>query len=71
MHLQGPILGLAELFKTPTVHGIYGGLDDHQFEHFVMHVFEQAGYFVEDTSGRFGDGLDLKLFVGPSHARTL
>jgi chromosome partitioning protein len=47
------------------------GLSDHEFEHFVAYVFEQAGYVVEDTAGHRGPGLDLKLYAGSVAPRNL
>jgi chromosome partitioning protein len=69
--LPEPWPDFAGLFAEPSIQRILDKLNDHQFEHFVMYVFEQAGYFVEDTAGRYGEGLDLKLYVGPSDERVL
>ena len=69
--LQEPIPDFADLFAKPTLQRMLDELNSHQFEHFVKYVYEQAGYFVEDTAGRFGEGLDLKLYTGPADARVL
>jgi restriction endonuclease Mrr len=39
-------------------------LSPSEFEQFVAAVFQSAGYFVEDVTRRFGQGLDLKLYTG-------
>jgi cellulose biosynthesis protein BcsQ len=69
--LQGPIPDFAGLYAAPTIQRMLDELTAHQFEHFVKYVFEQAGYFVEDTAGRFGEGLDLKLYTGPADGHVL
>lgn len=62
----------AGLFAEPSLDCMLAPqLTPHQFEHFVKYVFEQAGYFVEDAAGQYGQGIDLRLFTGPAHARTL
>src|SRR5262249_24244656 len=69
--LQGPIPNFAGLFDKPSIQRMLDELTDHQFEHFVKYVLEQAGYDVEDAAGQYGQGLDLKLRTGPAHARVL
>lgn len=59
----------ASFFKVPSIERMLNDLSDHEFEHFVKYVFEQAGYVVEDAAGRYGDGLDLRLYVGPADGR--
>src|SRR5258708_39972296 len=67
--LPGTPPDFAGLFNDPSMERMVNGLSDHEFEHFVGYVFEQAGYTVEDWAGQTGHGLDLKLFTGPSAAR--
>jgi chromosome partitioning protein len=67
--LPGNPPDFAGLFNDPSIERMVNGLSDHEFEHFVGYVFEQAGYTVEDWAGQTGHGLDLKLFTGPSAAR--
>jgi hypothetical protein len=70
--LQEPIPDFAELYAEPSIERMLPpALTLHQFEHFDKYVFEQADYFVEDSAGRFGEGLDLKLYAGPADARVL
>jgi chromosome partitioning protein len=69
--LQGPLPDFAGLFAEPSIERMLKELSDHEFEHFVGYVFEQAGYVVEDTATQYGPGLDLKLYTGPVGARTL
>lgn len=69
--LPGPEPDFVPFFTEPSIEQMLSGLTDHQFEHFVKYVFEQAGYFVEDAAGQYGQGLDLKLYVGPASARAL
>lgn len=67
--LPGPEPDFAPFFNEPSIERMLDDLNDHEFEHFVKYVFEQAGYFVEDAAGRYGDGLDLRLYVGPANER--
>ncbi len=69
--LQGPVPDFAGLYANPSIERMLSELSDHEFEHFVGYVFEQGGYGVEDVASQFGQGLDLKLFTGPTAARTL
>lgn len=69
--LREPHADFAAIFAEPTIQRMLDELSDHEFEHFVGYVFEQAGYFVEDAAGRFGEGLDLRLYVGTASARAL
>ncbi len=62
--LSPPFPDFAGLFNAPSIERMLADLNDHEFEHFVGYVFEQAGYVVEDTAGQRGPGLDLKLYVG-------
>jgi hypothetical protein len=61
----------AGYYDHPNIEQMVTGLSDHEFEHFVKYVFEQAGYFVKDTAGKYGQGLDLKLYTGPSSTPSL
>ncbi|HEX6799756.1 MAG TPA: AAA family ATPase [Ktedonobacterales bacterium] len=62
----------AGLFAEPSIDRMLAPhLTPHQFEHFVKYVFEQAGYFVEDAAGQYGQGIDLRLFTGPLDERVL
>lgn len=52
-----------ELFKTPNVDAMLAMTPD-EFEQFVKHVFEHAGYFVEVVARKkfpYGPGVDLNL----------
>lgn len=70
--LPGPEPDFAGLFAEPSIDRMLAPhLTPHQFEHFVKYVFEWAGYFVEDAAGQYGQGIDLRLFTGPAHARML
>jgi len=69
--LHGPPPDFAGLFAKPSVARIYAELSDHEFEHFVGYVLEQAGYSVEDTAGNYGQGLDLRMTTGLVHRRIL
>lgn len=69
--LQGEPPDFAGLYAEPIIERIVDTLTDHQFEHFVGYVFEQAGYVVEDTAGQYGQGLDLKLYIRMAHAPLL
>jgi chromosome partitioning protein len=62
--LPGSVPDFAGQFTQPSIQRMLDGLSDHEFEHFVAYVFEQAGYVVEDTAGHRGPGLDLKLYTG-------
>jgi chromosome partitioning protein len=67
--LSGNLPDFAEMFNDPSIERMLTDLSDHEFEHFVGYVFEQAGYRVEDWAGQYGHGLDLKLFTGPMAAK--
>jgi hypothetical protein len=69
--LPGPPPDFAGLFNEPSIKRMLDELNDHQFEHFVKYVFEQTGYFVEDVAGKFGQDLDLKLYMGTGPTPTL
>ncbi len=69
--LQGPLPDFAGLFAEPSIERMVKELSDHEFEHFAGHVFEQAGYIVEDTAAQYGPGLDLKLYTARAGERTL
>lgn len=66
--LPGPTPDFSDFFNNPTIERLVNGLTDHEFEHFVKYMFEQAGYLVEDTAGQYGGGLDLKLHTGSAKA---
>jgi len=68
--LPGEPPDFAPLFATPSIGGMLQ-LTDHEFEHFVGYVFEQAGYAVEDAAGQYGQGLDLRLYTKTAHAPVL
>ena len=72
--LQGPLPDFAGQFAEPSIGRMVKGLSDHQFEHFVKYVFEQAGYEVEDTAGQYGQGLvmhsGMQLHISSPAART-
>lgn len=63
--LPGPEPNYAQLFAEPSIQRMLDELSDHEFEHFVKYVFEQAGYFVEDTANHNVSGLDLRVYMGP------
>jgi hypothetical protein len=62
--LSGEPPDFAGLFAEPTIQRMLDELDDHEFEHFVGYIFEQAGYTVEDTAWQRGSSLDLKVYSG-------
>jgi chromosome partitioning protein len=68
--LPGDPPDFAPLFADPSIEGMLQ-LTDHEFEHFVGYVFEQAGYVVEDAAGKYGQGLDLRLYTRTAHAPVL
>jgi Restriction endonuclease len=68
--LPGEPPDFAPLFAAPSIEGMLQ-LTDHEFEHFVGYVFEQAGYVVEDAAGKYGQGLDLRLYTRTAHAPVL
>jgi chromosome partitioning protein len=58
--------------EQPSVQRMLDELDDKEFERFVEYIFQWAGYSVEFTAPlREGDGLDMKVYVGPVGAGTL
>lgn len=54
----------ASIFEKPSIARMLTELGDTDFEHFVGHVFRQAGYGVEHMGTQFGQGLDLRLSLG-------
>ena len=54
----------ASIFANPSINRMLNELSDLQFEHFVGYVFQKAGYGVEHTGTKFGQGLDLRLYHG-------
>ena len=69
--LPGPPPDFASFYREPNIERMHRELTDHEFEHFVGYVFEQAGYFVEDTAFQRGAGIDLKLYTGSPPAQIL
>lgn len=55
----------ASIFANPSIDRMLNELTDLQFEHFVGYVLQQAGYGVEHTGTKFGQGLDLRIYHGP------
>jgi chromosome partitioning protein len=58
------------LFADPSIERLQHDLGDTEFEHFVGYIFQQAGYGVEHTGTQYGQGLDLKLYLGSVEAGT-
>lgn len=55
-----------DIYEHPSIQRMLDELDPYQFEDFVAYVFTRAGFIVEDTATRFGQGLDLKLYTMPT-----
>lgn len=56
------------IFREPSIEKMLA-LTPRDFERFIAHVFECAGYRVEDVARQFfpeGPGVDLNLYAGPS-----
>jgi hypothetical protein len=67
--LQVNLAKFESIYTEPTIDRMLQELSDHEFEHFVGYVFEQAGFTVEDTAAQTGKGLDLKLHASSSDRR--
>jgi chromosome partitioning protein len=59
--LQVDLAKFESIYTEPSIDRMLDELDDHEFEHFVLYVFEQAGYAVEDMATQYPQGLDLRL----------
>src|SRR5690242_21401853 len=55
-----------DIYEHPNIQRMLDELDPYQFEDFIGYVFTRAGFIVEDTATRFGQGLDLKLYTMPT-----
>lgn len=60
----------ASIFEEPSIERMLSELGDIEFEHFVGYVFRRAGYGVEHTGTKFGQGLDLRLYHGSTAVGT-
>jgi chromosome partitioning protein len=57
---------LRAFFANPSAAQLHDDMTDQEFERFIEYVFRRAGYSVEFTAPLHqGDGLDLRLYVGP------
>src|SRR5262249_10123481 len=63
-HKQELEATFTSIFKEPTIERLLTELGDTDFEHFVGYVFRQAGYGVKHTGTQYGQGLDLRLYLG-------
>lgn len=54
----------ASIFEKPSIERMIAELGDIEFEHFVGYVFRHAGFGVEHTGTKYGQGLDLRLYLG-------
>jgi chromosome partitioning protein len=55
-----------DIYEHPSIQRMLDELDPYQFEDFIGYVFTRAGFIVEDTATRFGQGLDLKIYTMPT-----
>ncbi len=67
--LQVDLVKFERIYTEPSIARLQHEFEDHEFEHFVGYVFEQAGFTVEDAAGQFGKGLDLRLHASSSDRR--